>query len=217
MVLPAGAEPVELDADYRAAGFAAPLGFGQRSALLVVDAVRAYTDPASSLWIDAELAVAAMVRLVRAARRAGLPVVIVHMAPRVDGASPSVLEQKVPALALLLEGETAGPVAGLEPESGDIVIRKTGASAFFGTDLADVLRRHGVDTCLITGFSTSGCVRATAVDAVQNGFRPLVVEEATADRADAVKRATLFDLGAKYADVIPEADALAHIGSGSAS
>jgi len=198
----------DLQADYRAAGFSARLGFGRSGALLVIDAVRAYSDPDSPLSIDAGEEIQSMVRLARAARAAQVPVFLVRMRAAAAGLGPSTLQQKVPAIALLLDGPTADFIPALAPTEQDVVIEKVGASAFFGTDLDRRLREASVDTCLIVGFSTSGCVRATAVDAVQHGFRPMVVADATADRADAPKESSLFDLDAKYADVVDEVAAL---------
>ncbi|GAB4576434.1 MAG: N-carbamoylsarcosine amidohydrolase [Rhodothalassiaceae bacterium] len=201
----------ELAADYRRAGFGARLGFGTRPALLLVDFVRAYTDPASALHAgeSAERARRAAVTLLDAARRAGILIAMSRVEYQPGGADGGLFYRKVPALRLFDRGSPFGaPAAGLAPDPGEIVVTKHYASAFFGTSLASSLRAHGIDSCLIAGMSTSGCVRATALDALQHGFLPLVVTDACGDRDPAVHEANLFDLDAKYADVISLAEAL---------
>lgn len=122
------------------------------------------------------------------------------------GANGGVFFRKLPALGCFEEGthpEYAGFVPGLEPAPGEIVLVKQYASAFFGTSLASTLTARGIDTLLIAGVTTSGCIRATAVDCCQHGFIPAVVREAVGDRAPGPHDANLFDLEAKYAEVIP--------------
>jgi maleamate amidohydrolase len=143
--------------------------------------------------------------LLGAARATGIPVVHTNVQYQPGGRDGGVFFRKVPALACFEAGahpDLAAFAEGLEPDAGETVITKQYASAFFGTSLASTLTALGVDTVLIAGVSTSGCVRATAVDACQHGFVPLVVREAVGDRHEAPHAANLFDLQAKYAEVV---------------
>jgi len=202
----------ELDADYERAGFRGRLGWGERPALVVVDVCRAYLDPDSPLYAGVEDAVASAGRLVEAARAGGVPVVFTRVEFEPGGADGGLFYRKVPALASFDRGSPLGefPVHP-RPLAGEVVVTKQYASAFFGTTLASTLHGWGVDTVVLCGLSTSGCVRASGVDAVQHGFRPMVVAEACGDRAPGPHDAALFDLDAKYADVVTEADAVAHL------
>ena len=203
----------DLGADYAAAGFDGRLEFGSKPALLIVDVCNAYLDPASPLYAAGETALAANVRLVEAARAAAVPVIFTRVAYTAGGADGGLFYRKVPALKAYLDGNPLGDFpAGFGPRAGEVVITKQYASAFFGTALAATLNAMRVDTLLITGFSTSGCVRASALDALQNGFIPFVVRDACADRAAAPHEANLFDLQAKYAEVIALDEALRHLG-----
>jgi len=178
---------------------------GKRPALLVIDFVRAYLVPGSPLYAGVEEAQAAAATLLAAARAAGIPVMHTNVAYEPGGADGGVFFRKLPALASFERGrspELAAFAEGLEPRPGEPVFTKQYASAFFGTRLAEALKALGVDTLLIAGLSTSGCVRASAVDACQHGFVPLVVREAVGDRHPAPHEANLFDLQAKYAEVI---------------
>lgn len=202
----------ELDADYERAGFRGRLGWGERPALVVIDVCRAYVDPDSPLYAGVEDAVASAGRLVEAARAGGMPVVFTRVEFEPGGADGGLFYRKVPALASFDRGSALGefPVHP-RPRAGEVVVTKQYASAFFGTTLASTLHGWGVDTVVLCGLSTSGCVRASGVDAVQHGFRPMVVAEACGDRAAGPHEAALFDLDAKYADVVTEADAVAHL------
>ncbi len=196
----------ELDRDYAQAGFNGGLAFGSRPALLVVDVVQAYLRKDSSLYAGVEDALASMLRLIEAARNAALPIVYTNVAYQAEGADGGLFYRKVPALKLFDAGSPFGAFAdGVSPAADEVVVTKQYASAFFGTSLASTLRAWGVDTVIIGGFSTSGCVRATALDALQHGFAPFVVREACGDRNPAVQAANLFDLQAKYAEVVDEA------------
>ncbi|MPQ99130.1 isochorismatase family protein [Modestobacter sp. I12A-02628] len=171
----------------------------------MVDPVRAYVDPASALYAGVEDAVGGMVELLAVARAAGVPVVFTQVVYRADGADGGVFWRKVPALAAnFTEGNPMGAfIPGVEPQPGETVLVKKYPSAFFGTPLAPMLTALGVDTVVIGGLSTSGCVRATATDAMSHGFLPLVVEDAVGDRHEAPHRANLFDLAAKVGEVRP--------------
>lgn len=186
---------------------------GRRPALLIVDVVTAYLTQGSPLFMDsAAAALASNLRLANAARAAGVPVVFTNVQYKADGSDGGVFYRKAPVLKAFVEGSPLGTFPdGLTPLTGERVFTKQYPSAFFGTGLAEALHAEGIDTLLITGYSTSGCVRASAVDAMQHGFVPLVVREACADRHAAPHEANLFDLQAKYAEVIGEAEALALI------
>jgi nicotinamidase-related amidase len=178
---------------------------GRKPALLIVDFVRAYLTPGSPLYAGVEDARDAAVKLLAAARRAGIPVMHTNVVYEPGGRNGGVFFRKLPALASFERGkhpELAAFGEGLEPLASEPVFSKQYASAFFGTKLAPALKSLGVDTLLIAGVSTSGCVRATAVDACQHGFVPLVVRDAVGDRHPAPHEANLFDLQAKYAEVI---------------
>lgn len=186
---------------------------GQRPALLIVDVVAAYLEPGSALFMDtAAAALASNARLAAAARAGGVPVVFTNVQYKPDGSDGGVFWRKAPVLRAFVAGSPLGAFSPeLTPQPGDRVFTKQYPSAFFGTGLAEALHADGIDTLLITGYSTSGCVRASALDAMQHGFVPLVVREACADRHPTPHEANLFDLQAKYAEVISEAEALALI------
>jgi nicotinamidase-related amidase len=203
----------DLERDYQQAGFRGRLGFGRRPALVLVDLVQAYFDPASPLFAPAvETARLASVRLLAAARQAGIMVVFTRVVYRRGGADGGIFFRKVKALSVFEEGSPFGAfAAGMDPGPGELIVTKQYASAFFGTSLAATLTSAGVDTAIIAGVTTSGCVRATAVDAMQYGFIPIVVREAVGDRDARPHEANLFDLEGKYADVVGEAEALAYL------
>ena len=198
----------ELTRNY-AGAFSGHLQPGKKCALLIVDVVMAYLEPGSPLYIGAQEALASNQKLVAAMHKAQLPVIFTNVIYQAGGADGGYFYQKVPALKVFQQGSPLGNFSpSLQPQAQDIVVSKQYASAFFGTSLASTLHSMAVDTVLITGFSTSGCVRATALDALQYGFIPLVVREGCADRHAGPHEANLFDLQAKYAEVISESDAL---------
>jgi nicotinamidase-related amidase len=191
--------------NYASGGFGQHLPPGRRPALIIIDMVGAYFLPGSPLYAGAEATRAACQRLLAAARAAAIPVIHTNLRYEPGGRNGGVFIRKLPALRSFEAGahpELAAFTEGLEPRAGETVITKQYASAFFGTPLASELTALGIDTLLVTGVTTSGCVRATAVDACQHGFIPLVVREAVGDRHDAPHNANLFDLQAKYAEVI---------------
>jgi maleamate amidohydrolase len=201
----------DVSANY-AGAFDGHLPFGKRPALLIVDFVMAYLDPASSLYAGVESALASNERLLAAARAAAIPVIFTNVVFQPGGADGGLFYRKVPALKNFDRGSPLGAFPpSLQPDDKDLIISKQYASAFFGTTLASTLVAQGIDTLLITGLSTSGCVRASALDALQHGFAPFVVREACGDRHPAPHESNLFDLQAKYAEVISEADALTHL------
>jgi maleamate amidohydrolase len=192
------------------AAFSGRVGWGERPALVVVDLVRAYTDPAGPFALpEAAAAVEANASLVEAARSAGRRVVWTVVRFAADLSDAGWFVHKVPALACFADGAPGGwGELALKPAPGELVVVKQYASAFFGTSLAATLHAAGVDTAVITGVSTSGCVRASATEALNHGFRPIVVRQACADRSTALHDANLADLDAKYADVVDLSDAL---------
>ncbi|RBY78923.1 isochorismatase [Geodermatophilus sp. TF02-6] len=193
--------------------FSGRVGWGSTPAVVVVDLVRAYTDRDGPFGLpDPDPAVTATRALVDAARAHGHLVVwtVVRYTPGLGDAGLFV--RKVPALACFVEDAPGGwGDLTIEPEAGEPVVVKQYASAFFGTSLASTLRAAGVDTVVVAGVSTSGCVRASAMDALNSGFRPQVVRQACADRSPALHEANLADLDAKYADVVDLPDALARL------
>lgn len=203
----------DLGENYKGA-FDGHLPFGKKPALLIVDFVVAYLDPASALYAGVEDALASNERLLAAARQTGIPVLFTNVEYAPDGADGGVFFRKVPALKAFIKGSPMGAFPdSLKPQDSELVITKQYASSFFGTTLASTLTSMGVDTLLITGLSTSGCVRATALDACQHGFLPFVVREACGDRHPGPHEASLFDLQAKYAEVISEAQAIEQLQS----
>ena len=193
--------------------FSGRVGWGGRPAVVVVDLVRAYTADGGPFALpDPAPAVAATAELVAAARAGGHPVVWTVVRYAAGLADGGLFVRKVPALAAFAEDAPGGwGELVLPPRPGEPVLVKQYASAFFGTSLAATLHTAGVDTLVVTGVSTSGCVRASAMDALNSGFRPQVVRQACADRSVALHEANLADLDAKYADVVDLPEALAHL------
>lgn len=186
--------------------FSGQLTFGRRPALLIVDFVMAYLDPSSPLYAGVENALASNERLLALARKKSIPVLFTNVVYEKGGTNGGLFYRKIPALQVFDKGSPLGDFpASIQPANGEPVISKQYASSFFGTDLTEQLNKLGIDTLVITGLSTSGCVRATALDALQNGFAPFVVREACGDRHPAPHEASLFDLQAKYAEVVDEA------------
>ena len=199
-------------ADSYAGAFDGSLGFGQSPALILVDLVEAYFAKDSPLYADVEDCLRSSIRLRDAARAAGIPVIYTNVVYQANGRDGGIFYRKVPALEAFVKGNPLGDWAnGLQPADDELVISKQYASAFFGTSLAATLTANGIDTLIITGVSTSGCVRATCVDAIQHGFIPIVVRDACGDRHEAPHEANLFDMNAKYGDVVGEQDVLEYL------
>jgi nicotinamidase-related amidase len=197
----------------RHAGFHGRAGFGHRPALIVVDVNVGFTAPESPLVCDLEDVVVAIRRLLEEARRAEIPVVFTTVSySEGDKRTAAAFIEKVPALLTLEAGSRWVEIdPRLEPREDEPVLTKLFASAFFGTALSSLLAANGCDSLIVTGASTSGCVRATAVDALQHGYRPIVPREAVGDRNPDAHVANLYDLDAKYADVVPMAEVLEHL------
>ncbi|WP_254536274.1 isochorismatase family protein [Halomarina litorea] len=182
--------------------FAERVGFGERPALLVVDLIEAFTDPESNLGSDVDEVVEATARLLEAFRERDLPRYFTTVAYEESYGDAGRFVEKVPALRELRLGTDRVRVDDrLAPGNDERVILKKYASAFFGTDLATELTTDRVDTLVLTGVTTSGCIRATAVDSLQYGYRTVVPADAVGDRAEEPHRANLFDIDAKYGDV----------------
>ena len=186
---------------YQRQGFGSSLGWGERSALIVVDFVAGFNDPAVLGGGNIAPAIEATERLLARAREAGLPVAFTRIV--YQPGQGGVFSTKIPALRDLTEDNPMSAIVpSLAVRDGDLVVRKTQASAFFGTDLQGWLTERRIDTLLIAGCTTSGCVRATVVDAASANFRPLVVAECVGDRALGPHEASLFDIQQKYGDVV---------------
>ena len=195
----------DLERNYRRGGFDTSLPWGSAPALLQVDFIRAYFEPDAELYMGSRSCLDAAARVLASARQAGIPVVHTRVVYDDDGMDGGLFVRKLPALRRFTPGARIGEtMPEVAPQPHEIVVTKQYASAFFGTSLATTLTALRVDTVVITGVSTSGCVRATALDALQHGFVPLVVREAVGDRHPQPHEANLFDLQAKYAEVVGE-------------
>lgn len=194
-------------------GFGGRGGFGRRPALAIIDMTLGFTDPESPLACDLEKPVANIAELLEAARNAEIPVVFTTIAYREsDKLTAAAFIDKVPVLLTLQAGTRWAEIdPRIAPRKTEPVLNKLFASGFFGTGLPSLLTAAGVDTLIITGASTSGCVRATAVDALQYGFRPVVPREAVGDRNLDAHEANLYDVDAKYGDVISVEEALKYL------
>lgn len=202
-----------LDQNYARAGYHARQQWGKRPALILIDFARAYFEPESPLY-GAEGCASALEsarRLLKAARESGVPVIFTEVKYLQGGVDGGVFYRKTPPLACFEDGNPLQTLAeGLDVRDGEILITKQYPSAFFATSLAATLTAMGVDTAVLTGVTTSGCVRASCIDAMSHGFITLVVEEAVGDRDPRPHEANLFDMSAKYADVIAENEAMAY-------
>lgn len=201
-------EEEDLLANYRKA-YDRRVGFGARPALLLIDFCMGYFDPACDLYAGVEDALASALRIRATAREVGVPVILTNVVYHPAALDGGRFFEKAPPLRNFLKGNPMGAWGpGLEPLDDELVISKQYPSAFFGTSLASTLTSMGVDSVLLTGLTTSGCVRASCVDAMSHGFRTAVIADACGDRHSAPHEANLFDMDAKYADVVSEAEAL---------
>ncbi len=177
-------------------------GMGNKPALIVVDVVKGFTDPACPLGAEAEEVVAANAALMDAFHKADLPVVLTTVIYRSDDEA-TVFRARVPALNLLTpDSEWVKFDPRLPLQDTDLQLEKRHASSFHGTNLDEWLKARSVDSVVVTGLTTSGCVRATAVDGLQNNYKVLVPREACGDRDPEAHNANLYDMNAKYADVV---------------
>jgi nicotinamidase-related amidase len=189
---------------FKARGFGLKIGFGERPALIVIDMLKGFTDPTMPLGAPLESQIEAQKPLLDVAHQRSIPVIfstVIYYDADIKDAGLWGIKMK--GSFTLKAGTPAVEIdERLDMQKGDSLLIKKYASCFFGTDLLSRLNNMRADTLIITGCTTSGCVRATAVDAVQNGFRPMVVREAVGDRSQAAHDQSLFDLNAKYADVV---------------
>ncbi len=203
-----------LDVNYARAGYHHKLEPGRRPALLLIDFCAAYFEPASPLYAGVDAALASALRLRAAARAARIPVILTQVVVTPGGFDGGVFRRKAPVTACFERGNPMGAFPrGLTPEPDELIVTKQYPSAFFGTSLASTLTAAGIDTVILTGLTTSGCVRATCVDTMSHGFLPLVVRDACGDRAAGPHEANLYDMSAKYAEVVDEAYALDYLAS----
>jgi nicotinamidase-related amidase len=189
---------------FQARGFGVKIGFGDRPALIVIDMLKGFTDPAMPLGADLDREIEAQKPLLNVAHQRGIPVIFSTVIyTDADLKDAGLWGIKMKGSLTLKAGSAAVEIdPRLDMRPSDSLLVKKYASCFFGTDLVPRLMNQRVDTLIIAGCTTSGCVRATAVDAVQNGFRPMVVREAVGDRSKPAHEQSLFDLNAKYADVV---------------
>lgn len=190
------------------------IGFGQKPALIVIDFLQGYTTEGSPLFAPGVVeAVKETPELLGVAREKGIPVI--HTQVRYtppDFTDGGAWIKKAPVLKCLVEGNAYAEFCPeVRPHEGEIIVTKQYASAFFGTSLVGTLTAAGIDTLIIAGCTTSGCVRATAVDTVQHGFRTVIVRECVGDRHDGPHEANLFDINAKYGDVVTKAETIAYL------
>jgi maleamate amidohydrolase len=201
----------DLSANY-ARAYANRIGFGKKPALVLVDFVQAYFEPGNDLYADVDDALASALRVRAAARAAGVPVIFTNVVYHPKALDGGRFYQKALPLKNFLRGSPMGAwPRGLEPLEDELVVSKQYPSAFFGTSLSSTLTTWGCDSTIITGLTTSGCIRATCIDACSHGFIPIVVREAVGDRHPAPHEANLFDMDAKYGDVVSEAEVVDYL------
>jgi nicotinamidase-related amidase len=202
----------DLDDHYGDKEFGESVGIGAQPALIVIDLINAFTDPESDLGADVSDVLEQTERLLETFREYDLPRYFTTVAFEESYGDAGRFIEKVPALRELQLGSDRVAVDDrIAPVGDERVILKKYASAFFGTDLETELTTQRVDTLVIAGVTTSGCVRATAVDSLQHGYRTIVPADAVGDRAEAPHRANLFDIDAKYGDVVQTEDVVTHI------
>jgi maleamate amidohydrolase len=195
---------------YRAQGFGQQLGFGSKTALAIIDFTNGFADPAILGGGNIREAIQNTVILLQAARARGWPIVFTRHVYKADGSNHGLFNVKLPTNNLLIDGSAeAEIVPELAVKPGELVLDKQFPSAFFGTTLASWFTQRRVDTVVVAGCTTSGCVRATSVDALCSGLRPIVARDCVGDRALGPHEANLFDLQQKYADVLSSNEILA--------
>ena len=202
----------EILGQYASKGLAGRVGFGHRSAVLVVDLILGFTEVESPLGSDLDAVVEATARLLSVAREAGAPILYTTTSYGPGSSEAGHFLAKIPSLEVLQRGSRwteLDPRLGRERE--EVLVDKQYASAFFGTSLASTLNARRVDTLLICGATTSGCIRASVVDALQHGFRPIVPRECVGDRAEEPHRANLLDIDGKYGDVMSLDQVIDHL------
>jgi maleamate amidohydrolase len=202
-----------LDDNY-AKAYGQRAGFGKSPALILIDFVEGYFDKDCDLYAGVEDTLASALRVREAAHSAGIPVILTNVVYHPTAMDGGRFYEKAKPLRHFLQGSAMGAwPKGLEPRDDELIISKQYPSAFFGTSLAATLTSLGVDNAILTGLTTSGCVRASCVDAMSHGFITTVVREAVGDRHSDPHEANLFDMEAKYADVVSEEEIIAHLGT----
>ncbi|KAM3085268.1 hypothetical protein ACMFMG_003695 [Clarireedia jacksonii] len=189
--------------------------FGSKPALIVIDVVKAYHDPSSPLYAPErfDTALISIKNLINKCRSASIPVIYTSVMFDSPIAGGKWYTEKLPnVLCCFDNGNPYREFAeGVEPRKDELVLLKQYSSSFFGTSLSSLLASRGVDCTIICGYSTSGCVRATALDAMQHGYSPFVVREACGDRHASVNDSNLFDMSQKIAEVVLEEEMMALI------
>jgi nicotinamidase-related amidase len=197
---------------YAQCGFAGRVGFGERPAVLIIDLAKAWTDPSSPIGTDLDAVIAETVRILKAARRTGVPLFFTTTAfqPDLSDVGATVLKKK-PLQKIMIQGtEWVALHPAMEFQDGEVLIVKQRASAFFGTTLLSQLVARSIDTLIITGCSTSGCVRASAQAAHDNNLHTIIPREAVGDRSPIAHASNLFDIDARMGDVVSVDDVLAY-------
>ena len=198
-----------LDDNYKIA-YDNKAGFGKSPALVMVDFAKGYFDPDCVLYAGVDEALTSALRIREIAHEVGIPVILTEVTYQKGGINGGRFFEKAKPLACFVKGERTAEFAdGLVPREDEIIVAKQYPSAFFGTSLASTLTAMGVDNVVLTGLTTSGCVRASCVDSMSHGFITSVVADACGDRHPAPHEANLFDMNAKYADVVSEAEIIA--------
>jgi maleamate amidohydrolase len=198
---------------YGERGLGARTGYGDKPAVIVIDMTKAFTDSSYKVGCNQDANVAAIAEVLAAARERDVPVYFTQIAYLPDGSDGGWFVKKVPALMeLQLDDPNCMEIdERIAPVEGEVVYCKKYPSAFFQTHLASMLVAKGVDTLILTGCATSGCVRATAIDGISSGYRVVVPAEAVGDRAPGPHEANLFDMASKYADVVPTSEVVGYL------
>ena len=198
--------------DNYAKAYGQKAGFGTKPALIMVDFVEGYFDPECDLYADVDATLASALRIREVARAAGVPVILTNVVYHPSAIDGGRFFEKARPLRHFIRGSAMGAwPKGLEPQEDELIISKQYPSAFFGTSLASTLTAMGVDNVILTGLTTSGCIRASCVDSMSHGFITTVVRDAVGDRHADPHEANLFDMEAKYADVVSEAEIIAFL------
>jgi len=188
------------------------IGFGNKPALILIDFVQGYFDTSCDLYAGVEAELSSAVRIRDVARDVGIPIIYTNVVYHKSAINGGRFYEKAKPLVNFIEGSPMGAwPAGLNPSDDELIVSKQYPSAFFGTSLAATLTAASIDTTILTGLTTSGCVRASCVDACSHGFIPIVVSDACGDRHEAPHNANLFDMNAKYADVVSEQETISYL------
>jgi maleamate amidohydrolase len=197
---------------YAKIGFSERIGFGSRPAVLVIDMCRGITEAGNPMYIDMDEHIRHINAILDAAHAAVVPVIFFTVEYHPDLADGGWFVRKIPLVQGLLVGSDASQIdPRLAMYPSDHLIKKKFPSGFYGTHLQSLLAHQGVDTTIVVGNSTSGCVRATAIDAISGGFRPIVPRDCVADRAPLSHAVNLFDIDSKYGDVVSAAEVIAYL------